>query len=92
MSSPPGAQPYTISPSGCAPSVFGKTPSWPPLSCRTLATDGPSLRIEVFDPGHRLPVLGASDLDATGGRGLQLVNALCAYLELAQTIESTEPR
>ena len=44
----------------------------------TLAADGPSLRIEVFDPGHRLPVLGAaSDLDATGGRGLQLVDALC---------------
>ena len=43
----------------------------------TLATDGPSLRIEVFDPGHRLPVLATSDLDATGGRGLQLVDALC---------------
>jgi anti-sigma regulatory factor (Ser/Thr protein kinase) len=42
-----------------------------------LEADGSSLRIEVFDPGHRLPVLGPSDLDATGGRGLQLVDAVC---------------
>jgi len=43
----------------------------------TLDTDGSTLRLEVFDAGHRLPVLGASDPDATGGRGLQLVDALC---------------
>jgi anti-sigma regulatory factor (Ser/Thr protein kinase) len=42
-----------------------------------LETDGSSLRVEVFDPGHRLPVLGPSDLGATGGRGLQLVDAFC---------------
>jgi len=43
----------------------------------TLGTHGTSLRLEVFDTGHRMPVLGPSDLDATGGRGLQLVDALC---------------
>lgn len=43
----------------------------------TLGASTASLRVEVFDPGHRLPVLGTSALDATGGRGLQLVDALC---------------
>ena len=44
----------------------------------TLAVDATTLRVEVFDAGHRMPVLGpVTEPDATGGRGLQLVDALC---------------
>jgi anti-sigma regulatory factor (Ser/Thr protein kinase) len=34
------------------------------------------IRVEVFDGGTQPPVMLASDLDATSGRGLVLVNAL----------------
>ncbi|WP_372728275.1 SpoIIE family protein phosphatase [Nocardioides sp.] len=35
-----------------------------------------SLRVEVFDHGHRMPRLTTPGPDSTGGRGLQLVDAL----------------
>jgi anti-sigma regulatory factor (Ser/Thr protein kinase) len=43
----------------------------------TLAAHGDEVQVEVFDDGHRMPVVADQQLDATGGRGLQLVEALC---------------
>jgi anti-sigma regulatory factor (Ser/Thr protein kinase) len=40
------------------------------------ATAERSLLVEVFDRGHRLPVVADSALDATGGRGLHLVDTV----------------
>ena len=42
-----------------------------------LDADDSALVIEVFDSGHRMPQLADAALDATGGRGLNLVDALC---------------
>lgn len=39
-------------------------------------TDGPTVRIEVFDENPRLPVAGPCPPDATSGRGLSLIAAL----------------
>jgi len=36
-----------------------------------------SLLVEVFDSGHRLPLLTATDLESTAGRGLHLISAVC---------------
>ncbi len=46
-----------------------------PVRIRLELTDG-SLRVEVFDRGHRMPRLADFGPDCTGGRGLQLVDAL----------------
>ncbi len=35
-----------------------------------------SLLVEVFDAGHRMPEQGSGDPESTGGRGLQLVEAV----------------
>jgi anti-sigma regulatory factor (Ser/Thr protein kinase) len=42
----------------------------------TLEAEAGSLRIEVFDSGHRMPSLADSGVDDTGGRGLHLVDAV----------------
>jgi two-component sensor histidine kinase len=44
----------------------------------TLETTGRELLVEVFDSGHRMPVLSESaELDSTSGRGLRLIDTLC---------------
>ncbi len=43
-----------------------------------LAADSGSLLVEVFDSGHRMPELTDSAPDSTSGRGLHLVDAICA--------------
>ena len=43
-----------------------------------LVTDGPALRVEVYDENTRLPVPGASGPDATTGRGIGVVSAVAA--------------
>jgi serine phosphatase RsbU (regulator of sigma subunit)/anti-sigma regulatory factor (Ser/Thr protein kinase) len=42
----------------------------------TLEVVDSVLHIEVFDSGHRLPLLGEPEPEATGGRGLVLVDGL----------------
>jgi anti-sigma regulatory factor (Ser/Thr protein kinase) len=36
------------------------------------------VRVEVTDPDERLPSMAAPDIDATGGRGLAIVNGLAS--------------
>ncbi len=43
----------------------------------TLEAGEGSLFVEVFDSGHRLPSLDDTPVDATSGRGLRLVDAVC---------------
>ena len=44
----------------------------------TLETMDQELLVEVFDSGHRMPVLSESaELDSTSGRGLRLIDTLC---------------
>lgn len=42
----------------------------------TLELGEDTLRVEVFDVGHRMPRLSDFGPECTGGRGLQLVEAL----------------
>ena len=53
----------------------------------TLEQERQGLRVEVFDRGHRMPVLSASALDSTGGRGLQLIEAVCAEWGVVEQLE-----
>jgi anti-sigma regulatory factor (Ser/Thr protein kinase) len=51
----------------------------PPLELRVQPLDRTGLRIEVLDgTGDRLPVLGMSQPDADGGRGIEIVAALAS--------------
>jgi len=43
----------------------------------TLEATGDSVLVEVFDSGYRMPVLTEAAVDATGGRGLFLIDTLC---------------
>ncbi len=50
------------------------------------AADG-SLFVEVFDSGHRLPSLDDAPVDATSGRGLRLVDAVCDEWGVREELE-----
>ena len=53
----------------------------------TLEQEKQGLRVEVFDRGHRMPVLAAAAIDSTGGRGLQLIEAVCAEWGVVEQLE-----
>ena len=46
-----------------------------------------SLLVEVFDSGHRLPSLDDAPVDATSGRGLRLVDAVCDEWGVREELE-----
>ncbi|HEX6877801.1 MAG TPA: SpoIIE family protein phosphatase [Nocardioidaceae bacterium] len=43
----------------------------------SLEAEDDSVLVEVFDSGHRLPTLSDFPVDATGGRGLHLIDTVC---------------
>lgn len=43
----------------------------------TLDSTAGSVLVEVFDSGHRMPVLSESAVDSTWGRGLHLIDSVC---------------
>ncbi|NYD42738.1 SpoIIE family protein phosphatase [Nocardioides panaciterrulae] len=53
----------------------------------TLQAEDRGVRVEVFDRGHRMPVLSDTDLDATGGRGLLMIEAVCAEWGVVEELE-----
>ncbi len=53
----------------------------------TLDAADDSLLIEVFDSGHRLPTLNESDLDSTGGRGLQMIDMVCNQWGVREAVD-----
>jgi anti-sigma regulatory factor (Ser/Thr protein kinase) len=44
----------------------------------TLESRSDALSVEVFDTGYRMPALTAADPEATGGRGLHVIDAVAA--------------
>jgi serine phosphatase RsbU (regulator of sigma subunit)/anti-sigma regulatory factor (Ser/Thr protein kinase) len=46
-----------------------------------------SVVVEVFDTGHRMPLLGEADLESTGGRGLNLIDAVCEEWGVREELE-----
>jgi anti-sigma regulatory factor (Ser/Thr protein kinase) len=53
----------------------------------TLEAAEDALLVEVFDSGHRLPVLGDSGLESTSGRGLHLVDVVCDEWGVREELE-----
>jgi hypothetical protein len=52
-----------------------------------MLTADTELVVEVFDSGHRIPVLSDSAVDATGGRGLHLVDTVCDAWGVREELE-----
>ncbi|MFC4785316.1 SpoIIE family protein phosphatase [Nocardioides sp. MAHUQ-72] len=53
----------------------------------TLDATGDSVLVEVFDRGHRLPTMTDSAVDATGGRGLHLIDAVSESWGVREELE-----
>ncbi len=53
----------------------------------TLQAEDRGVRVEVFDRGHRMPRLTDTELDATGGRGLLMIEAVCAEWGVGEELE-----
>lgn len=53
----------------------------------TLEGNERSLLVQVFDTGHRMPVLGESDLDSTSGRGLRLIDTVCESWGVRESVD-----
>ncbi|MGN6131070.1 MAG: ATP-binding SpoIIE family protein phosphatase [Nocardioidaceae bacterium] len=46
-----------------------------------------SVAVEVFDTGHRMPLVGDADPESTGGRGLNLIDAVCDAWGVREELE-----
>jgi anti-sigma regulatory factor (Ser/Thr protein kinase) len=52
-----------------------------------LEADDHGLLVEVFDSGHRMPLVTESTLDSTRGRGLHLIDTVCSDWGVREELE-----
>ncbi len=53
----------------------------------TLEVRPGAVLIEVFDTGHRMPLVSDADPESTGGRGLHLIDAVCEKWGVREELE-----
>jgi anti-sigma regulatory factor (Ser/Thr protein kinase) len=53
----------------------------------TLEAQDRAVVVEVFDTGHRMPLVGDADPESTGGRGLNLIAAVCEKWGVREELE-----